>query len=139
MKIALKFHDNDMYFTFMGVFEALANLYEIQIQSAASRFGSEWKCFLEDKSILKRIINDLSYPMYELHQNQYRNSYQDSETVEFETVRMRNWLKINQGDLFIGDEIDNFLQTEEFEGVSVFIMLDTNVYERKYWITSVVR
>jgi len=139
MKIALKYHDNDMYHTFMAVFEALAKLYEYEIGFEGYRFNHRWECFLENKTKLKRVVNELSYPMYELYQNQYRKPYRDSETMESEAIKMKKWLQINQGDLFIGLEIDEYLITDESKGDSVFIMLDTNTHDRKYWITSICR
>ena len=136
MKIAVKFSDNDFYRTFEGVMTAISSLFEWAGHTVEGRTYVE---FLNDKGKLVKMINDLSYPMYQLYQAQYDCEYSGVDEGDMQDdydKHIKEWLQITEDNVYLGKEIDEFLASDM--QYSVFVVLDTYVHDRSFRVTSII-
>ena len=113
-KLAINFMDNDFSRTIRAIGNSFLNYYNLNGQ------------FDFDKKQTISLWNELSYGIYLLHQNEFRytNSHEQS---------LRSYLKIDESNIHIDDEVDNFYyrQVDQGQGnfASVFIWFDTGLVE----------
>lgn len=93
MRIGISFGDNDFYFTFMPMMEAIA---------AALTMSHPGNQPLT-KSQIVEIINGLAYPFYRLCQNRWRHGDGGDDHI-------RNYLRITEDRVYINEEIDKKLE-----------------------------
>ena len=96
-KIFVRFPDNDFINTWRGVMMALQDAYN---------FGR----FPETREDLFNAINEIAYPMYLLYQG--HPDYEVANDYEFWVRHSKNYLRITQDNLLVGDEVDQFFNQE---------------------------
>lgn len=116
MKIAIKFGDNDFYYTWIGVLNAIYNA------------GQEGHTAVPiEKAQLLKIINEISVGMYFLYQNQFR--YNNGVTTQEHFDHSREYLQITEDQLLIGDEVtDYIIEVEGDDNGETFILDYGKVY-----------
>lgn len=107
MKIAIKFGDNDFYGTFHGVLQTILS---------AKAFKGR---MVEDKEQLCEIINQISYGMYLLYQNQFEYNIERLGGVCEST---KDWLQISPDRLLLNEEVDIYLRETEWDNGETFIL-----------------
>lgn len=113
-KLAINFMDNDFHRTIKNIGNLFLHYYNLNGE------------FRFDKSQTIKLWNELSYGIYLLYQNEFR--YFDSNEQS-----LRGYLKIDDSNIFIDDEVDNFYYRQVDQGqvnhASVFIWFDTGLVE----------
>lgn len=108
MKIGINFGDNDFQITFENVMNALL-----------FAFNEKDKMF-RTKTNLVKIVNSLSIGMYLLHQNKFEYSCSSKEIDHIE-----KYLNISTSDIFLNDQVDDYLKKNDNWCNSEFIFMDT--------------
>ena len=111
MKIAIKFGDNDFYNCFSGVLKTILEAHK-------------WTESLpKDKTLLCKIINEISYGCYLLYQNQFKyNEEKSGELCE----RTKQYLQITPERILLDKEVDEYLAEVDWDNSETFI-LDTDL------------
>lgn len=95
MKIAIKFGDNDFYTCFYGILETIKN---------ARKFNDK---VTEDKELLCKIINELSYGTYLLYQNSFE--YNEEKSGELCLIT-KDYLQITPEQILLNDEVQKYIE-----------------------------
>lgn len=111
MKLAIKFRDNDFFYCFYGVLEAIKNSWE---------FNNELP---ENKELLCKMINEISYGMYLLYQNPFRYNEEKSGDL---CERTKKYIQITPEQLLINDEVTDYLKKVDWDNSETYI-LDTDL------------
>lgn len=116
-KLAIKFHDNDFYYTFQSV---------LQILSESPWFDdrvSQTKQWWADR------INELSTPCEHLFQARVdlvKLGYEDS------TPSRGNYLKITAKDILLNEEVDEYLAETEWDNGETHVAISSS-YDRQFF------
>jgi hypothetical protein len=106
MKIAIIFHNNDFYNCFYGVLEIIKN-------------ARKWNDRVtEDKLLLCKIINEISYGSYLLYQNSFE--YNDEKSGDI-CERTKKYLQINPSQILINNEVTDYLLKNNIGNSETFI------------------
>lgn len=117
-KIGIKFGDNDFHSTFTGVLSIFKEAY---IYNSDMNFTKE--------QILE-LINRLSYTSYIMFQNEFR--YNEEIDGEFhDNGHTDNYLKIESRHLHINEEVDAYINSDDFFN-SEYFAIDFTVREEPY-------
>lgn len=114
MKIAIKFGDNDFYNCFYGVLETIKN-------------AREWnKKVTEDKELLCKIINEISYGTYLLYQNSFE--YDKEKSGEL-CERTKKYLQITPAQILLNEEVTEYLKENNWGNSETYIFNSDLDYE----------
>lgn len=114
MKIAIKFGDNDFYNCFYGVLETIKN---------ARKWNEK---VTEDKELLCKIINEISYGTYLLYQNSFEyNEEKSGELCE----RTRKYLQITPDQILLNEEVTEYLKESDWDNSETYIFNSDLDYE----------
>lgn len=124
MKILIRFGDNDFWSTFHGV---LAIFLEAWQHNEKNDFTKKQIC---------EIINETSLGVYMVRQNQFE--YSNGSTMPEHFEHIRKYLKIDETNIYINEEVDKYLQDIAHDGNCENFVLDTDLaYENNNCIYSV--
>ena len=116
-KILVHFPDNDFIITWRGVMKALQDAYLF------SRFP-------ETREDLFNAINAIAYPMYLLYQG--HSDYDIENDPDFWVRHMKNYLRITQDNLLVGDEVDHFFNQGPVNDLHTFYIILGDPLNRVY-------
>ena len=106
-KIAILFHDNDFYNTFVGVLKTLGE--SIKYMDGKENF---------DKEKLTLIINDISYSCYLL----FQNDWESNSKLREKEASLRNYLTIKEKGVLMNEEVDEYKKGTEWDNHETFIL-----------------
>ena len=106
-KIAILFHDNDFYNTFVGVLKTLGE--SIKYMDGKENF---------DKEKLTLIINDIAYSCYLL----FQNDWESNEQLKKDETHLREYLTIKEKDVLMNEEVDEYKKGTEWDNHETFIL-----------------
>ena len=109
MKIGIRFGDNDYQREFVAVLKIFQNYYEKHLDLPYS------------KSDLVKIINELSTGIFLMETR--RRFAEESEKIEF----YRSYIKLSEKDVFLNEEVDNFIANNPYGWNHDFHFLDTDL------------
>lgn len=113
MKIAIKTSDNDFYNCFFGVLTSMLNAY------------NHTNTLPSEKTQLTRIVNEISYGMYLLFQNQFKHNKEAKEGLE-EIPTTKKYLIISEDQILINDEVDDHVASVNGWNNGETFVLDIN-------------
>ncbi len=117
-KLGIKFGDNDFAATFLPLLKWLT-VETVWTVSPSMIIDFDNK-LLNDKAIIAEIINMMSPVQYILSQNklEYNGLEKVKETKDFDTnvdfIRTKEYLMINPDQVYIDEEVDNYLNGDDF-------------------------
>lgn len=115
MKLMIRFHDNDFYFTFHGVLTALAT---------GDELGRDLDVLEKlTKAQLLEVINEITFGHYLLCQHQLRE-----EMTKKRKDHLREYLTLNESQILLGGEVDEFLERRNHDGNCEWFVLDTDLW-----------
>lgn len=120
-KFAVRFGDNDFYFTLLGIGNAFLTAHT----------ESHPKKVSFTKEQIVKIWNDLAIGMYFLCQNKF--TYHHLSSMEEHAQHTKNYLKISVESVYIDDEVDDhyydLINNGMANGESLFVWFDSPLVE----------
>lgn len=113
-KLAIKFRDNDFYYTFMPLLDILS-----ESPWFDSNFDVPKECWVE-------MINKLSAATYPLFQSRPDMVAYGHYTLEEELKRFleeKKYIKISSDQILLGDEVDEYLSKVDWANGETFIVI----------------
>ncbi len=106
--LGIRFGDNDFYYTFIGILNTLKNAV-LKGHTAVPT----------NKKQLTTIINNMSVGHYLSHQNQFRHAGRFGD-FNNHIEHLRSYLKIKPEQVFINEEVVDFLKKNDWDNGEFF-------------------